>query len=66
MSRRKSDGYPRLCRISVDDVCQYRHGRATVYQGLTAVIGPNGSGKTNLLRGLMFGLTGMVDGSWGT
>ena len=66
MSRRKSDGYLRLCRISIDDVCQYRHGRATVCQGLTAVIGPNGSGKTNLLRGLMFGLTGMVDGSWGT
>ena len=42
MSRRKSDGYLRLCRISIDDVCQYRHGRATVYQGLTAVIGPNG------------------------
>lgn len=58
--------YIRLTGFELSSFCQHRRARIPVYPGLTAVIGPNGSGKTNLLRGLMFGLTGLVDGSWGS
>ena len=48
------------------NVCQYDDISVTVEPGMTAVVGYNGVGKTNLLRGLVYGLTGLVDGLWGS
>lgn len=51
--------------IRVHNICQYADAEINVLAGLNAVTGPNGSGKTNLCRALVYGLTGLVDGLWG-
>lgn len=55
-----------LIGIKLKNICQYDEFTADISTGLTAVVGRNGTGKTTLLRALVYALTGLVDGSWGT
>ena len=55
----------RLTGFKLHNICQHADIEATVQTGLNAVVGPNGSGKTSMLRGLAYALTGLVDGGWG-
>ena len=55
-----------LKTIEMVNICQFDHQLIPFDTGLSAVCGRNGSGKSTLLRALAYGLTGMVDGSWGT
>lgn len=48
------------CRLK--NFCQHRDLQVTLSSGLNMIIGPNGSGKTNFLRGLQLGLTGDAGG----
>lgn len=52
--------------IEMVNICQFDHQLIPFDTGLSAVCGRNGAGKSTLLRALAYGLTGMVDGSWGT
>lgn len=56
----------RIQKVRLSNICQHEDFAADIETGLTAITGPNGSGKTSLLRGLVYALTGLVDGSWGT
>lgn len=55
----------RLKALRLVNICQHALFEARLDVGMYAVVGPNGCGKTNILRGLVFGLTGLVDGLWG-
>lgn len=55
-----------LKSMTMKSICQYDSQEIDFDKGLTAVCGRNGSGKSTLLRALAYGLTGLVDGSWGT
>lgn len=55
-----------LKTIEMVNICQFDYQLIPFDTGLSAVCGRNGSGKSTLLRALAYGLTGMVDGSWGT
>lgn len=55
-----------ISRVKLHNICQYDDADVPVEGGLTAVCGRNGMGKTSFLRALAYGLTGLVDGSWGT
>jgi len=57
---------PRLAGIKLHNICQHADLDVEIRPGLTAIVGRNGAGKTSLLRGLMYALTGLVDGMWGT
>lgn len=48
----------RLNRLEVFNFCQHRNRDITFGDGLTAFIGQNGSGKSNLLGAIRFALTG--------
>ena len=48
------------------NICQHDDLEFDVSVGLNAITGRNGDGKSNLLRALAYGLTGMVDGTWGS
>lgn len=52
--------------IEMVNICQFDHQLIPFDTGLSAVCGRNGAGKSTLLRALAYGLTGMVDGIWGT
>lgn len=56
----------RITGLRLANICQHAALTTDIKPGLTAVIGRNGSGKTSLLRALVYGLTGLVDGSWGS
>ena len=56
----------RITGLRLTNICQHAALKTDIKPGLTAVIGRNGSGKTSLLRALVYGLTGLVDGSWGS
>lgn len=55
----------RITRLQMFNICQHESLDLTFDSGLWAICGRNGQGKSNLLRGLVYGLTGMVDGMWG-
>ena len=55
-----------LTHVKLKNFCQYDEFETDINTGLTAIVGRNGSGKTTLLRAIAYGLTGLVDGSWGT
>ena len=56
----------RVTHVTLHNICQYSDTSFNLDVGLTAVCGRNGNGKTNLLRALVYGLTGLVDGGWGS
>src|SRR5256885_3129050 len=47
-----------VARAALRDFRNYERAELHLGPGLTVVCGPNGSGKTNLLEALYFGLTG--------
>lgn len=55
-----------LKSITMVNICQFSEQTVEFDTGLSAICGRNGSGKSTLLRALGYGLTGMVDGDWGT
>lgn len=55
-----------ITRLRLHNICQFANFETTFSPGLIALCGRNGSGKTTLIRSLVYGLTGLVDGSWGT
>jgi len=55
-----------LTGATLHNICQHEDFRFEVSVGLNAITGRNGDGKSNLLRALAYGLTGMVDGTWGS
>lgn len=55
----------RITSIKLHNICQHADLTVKVDKGLTGILAPNGTGKTNLCRGLVYGLTGLVDGLWG-
>jgi DNA replication and repair protein RecF len=48
----------RVLRVRLRDFRSYERASAELGEGLTVVLGLNGAGKTNLLEGLYFALTG--------
>ncbi len=48
----------RVVSVTLRDFRSYERAAAPLGGGLTVVVGPNGSGKTNLLDGIYFGCTG--------
>lgn len=55
-----------LSNVTMHNIGQYDDITVPINTGLFAVCGKNGIGKTTLLRAIAYGLTGLVDGSWGT
>ena len=55
-----------MCLWSQRDPADVEAGRLCSERNYHDSIGRNGSGKTSLLRALVYGLTGLVDGSWGS
>ena len=55
-----------LAKIKLHNICQYFDHEVELAPGMSAVVGRNGIGKSNLCRALVYGLTGIVDGSWGS
>lgn len=51
-----------LSRLVVNNFCQHGHREIIFGPGITSIVGPNGSGKTNLLNAIMFALSGAVEG----
>jgi DNA replication and repair protein RecF len=49
---------PSAVHLELRDFRNYERARVDLGPGLTVVVGANGAGKTNLLEGLYFGLTG--------
>lgn len=48
----------RLVEVELWNICQHQHLKVSFSAGLTAVVGPNGSGKTNLMTATYAGITG--------
>lgn len=55
-----------LTKITLKNACQHENLVITPGSGLVAILGANGSGKSNVLRLVVYALTGTVDGTWGT
>ena len=52
----------RMHSLELSNFCQHPERMITFAPGLNMLIGPNGSGKTNILRALQFALTGDAGG----
>lgn len=51
--------------IKLFNFCQFSKLELDMEPGTTRVYAPNGAGKTNFLRGIVYALTGWFDPSWG-
>jgi DNA repair exonuclease SbcCD ATPase subunit len=51
----------RLKRLVLENVCQHRKLEHTWQPGLNGIVGPNGSGKTNVVKAMKFAITGQFD-----
>src|SRR5688572_13275797 len=56
----------RLLKIVLENYCQYRLAEFEFAPGLTAIVGRNGSGKTNLINGVYASITGDFGRNVGT
>ena len=56
----------KILSVTLFNFCQFDKISYALTEGITRIYAPNGAGKTNFLRGLVYGLTGWVDPSWGT
>lgn len=56
----------KLLKVKLFNFCQFDSLEFDFTEGLTRIYAPNGRGKTNFLRGLVYGLTGWCDPAWGT
>ena len=56
----------KLLKVTLFNFCQFDKLSYDLTDGITRIYAPNGRGKTNFLRGLVYGLTGWCDPSWGT
>lgn len=56
----------KILSVTLFNFCQFDKISYDLTEGITRIYAPNGAGKTNFLRGLVYGLTGWVDPSWGT
>lgn len=52
--------------VTLYNFCQFEKVSYDLTEGITRIYAPNGAGKTNFLRGLVYALTGWCDPSWGT
>lgn len=48
----------KVLKIKLFNFCQFDKLEYEFTEGLTRIYAPNGRGKTNFLRGLVYGLTG--------
>ncbi len=53
----------KLRKLILDNWCQHEHLEMDIANGLTGIVGPNGKGKSNIIRGLVYGLTGLYSGN---
>lgn len=53
-------------KLILSNFCQHDHRVLDFQPGMTAIIGANFSGKSNLFRGFVYALTGWCDPTWGT
>jgi DNA repair exonuclease SbcCD ATPase subunit len=56
----------KIIRLVSENMGPHKELDISIQPGLNAIIGPNGVGKSNLVRILMYALTGQVDGGWGS
>lgn len=56
----------RLNKVILHNICQFTDLELDLNVGLTAICGKNGSGKSTILHAVIFGLTGCLNGSWGS
>jgi DNA repair exonuclease SbcCD ATPase subunit len=56
----------KITRLVAENMGPHKELDIAIQPGLNAIIGPNGVGKSNLVRILMYALTGQVDGGWGS
>ena len=52
--------------VTLYNICQFSSFSASFKTGMTRVYGPNGCGKSNLFRAIVYGLTGSTGSAWGT
>lgn len=55
-----------LNKVTLKNACQHSDLVITPGSGLVAILGANGSGKSNVLRLIVYALTSYVDGTWGS
>jgi DNA repair exonuclease SbcCD ATPase subunit len=55
----KDGEFMRLLRLQLRNYCQHRERDIEFHEGLNALIGANGSGKTNSLNAMVWALTGL-------
>ena len=53
-------------KLKLHNFCQHSSREIPFQQGMTALLGANFSGKSNIFRGFVYALTGWCDPSWGT
>lgn len=53
-------------KLKLHNFCQHISREVPFQQGMTALLGANFSGKSNIFRGFVYALTGWCDPSWGT
>lgn len=52
--------------LTLRNYCQHSSFELDFPDGTTAIVGPNGSGKTSIYSGIVYALTGWCDPAWGS
>lgn len=53
-------------KLKLRNFCQHSDYELNLLEGTTAIVGPNGCGKTSLYAGIVYALTGWCDPAWGS